>query len=466
MPLEARTELLAKSSITHAFPSPSPSRHRKIPSRMAEDGLTDYERLRQENIRRNEAMLASVRRKAEELSAAIQAAKPKRVRTPGEKPAPLPPSSIVLRSRNPSAEPRSAQLSSSLASSILGSLPPEAKARADDFDAGKELVLKRAHVRRVVNSSIQSLRVLPLADRTVVAAGDKWGNIGFWDVDAASEDQDADGVVFRYVPHKTPVSAIVAHPAAPHKIYSSSYGGEICLMDFVEENFNMVNLWKCPVYSLCQAQDNVKHLYIGDESGDLTLFDERVGKVITTWDAHDDTIESIDFHPKNKHMIATSSTDGSACIWDVRNMKRKEPDSLKVFRLQESAKSAYFSPSGRMLAVTSIMPAASGTVRVFSVDDFEKSHTAEYNNQPSYFLSTFKVIWGWNDTDLYVGNKTKRIDIISVEVNDSGLSAQNSSYLRSQHMASVPCQFSAHPYKVGHLACSSSSGKVFLWTRA
>ncbi|CAM0880087.1 unnamed protein product [Alopecurus aequalis] len=437
---------------------------------MAEDGLTDYERLRQENIRRNEAMLASVRRKAEELSAAIQAAKPKRVRTAGEKPPPLP-SSIVLRSRNPSAEPRSTQLSSSLATSIrrsASSLPPEAgaKTRADDFDAAKELVLKPGHARKVVTSSIQSLRVLPLADRTVVAAGDKMGNIGFWDVDAASEDQDADGVVFRYVPHKTPVSAIVAHPAAPHKIYSSSYRGEICLMDFVEENFNMVHLWKCPVLSLCQAQDNVKHLYIGDESGDLTLFDQRVGKVITTWDAHDDTIESIDFHPENKHMIATSSTDGSACIWDVRNMKRKEPDSLKVFRLQESAQSAYFSPSGRMLAVTSIVPASGGTVRVFSVDDFEKSHTAEYSNQTSYSISTFKVIWGWNDTDLYVGNKTKGIDIISVEINDSGLSAQNSSYLRSQHMTSVPCQFSAHPYKVGHLACSSSGGKVFLWTRA
>ena len=113
----------------------------------------------------------------------------------------------------------------------------------------------------------------------------------------------------------------------------------------------MVHLWKCPVYSLCQAPDSVRCLYFGDESGDLTLFDERVGKVLTTWDVHDDTIESIDFHPENKHMLATSSPDGSACIWDVRNMKRKQPDSLKVFKL-DSAQSAYFSPSGRMLAVT------------------------------------------------------------------------------------------------------------------
>ncbi|CAM0942774.1 unnamed protein product [Alopecurus aequalis] len=436
------------------------SRHRRFPSRMAEDGLTDYERLREENIRRNEAMLASVRRKADELSAAIQSAKPKRVCTPGKKPkAPLP-SSILLRSRNPSAEPRSTQLSSSLASSIrrsASSLPPEAgaKTRADDFDAAKELVLKPGHARRVITSSILSLRVLPLVNRTVVAAGDIWGNIGFWNVHGAS--------VFRYAPHNTPVSAIAAHRAAPHKIYSSSYRGEICLMDFEEENFNMVGVWKCPVYSLCQAQDSARYLYFGDESGDLTLFDERVGKDLTTWDAHGDSINSIDFHPENTHMLATSSTDRTACIWDVRNMKRKQQDSLKVFKLDDSAQSAYFSPSGRMLAVTS--SSRCGTVHVFSVDDFEKSHAVEYNNETDTWPDTFKVTWGWNDTDLYVGNMRMGIDIISVEVNGSGLSAQNTSYLRSQHMASVPCQFSAHPYEVGYLACSNSIGDVFLWTK-
>jgi hypothetical protein len=192
-----------------------------------EDGLTDYERLREENIRRNEAMLASVRRKADELSAAIRSAKPKRPRQPG-KTLDIPASSIVLRSAGLSPayllpEPYSTHLSSSLASSIVGAAKPPpagAKSRADDFDAGKELVLKPAHVRRVVTSSILSMRVLPLVDRTVVAAGDKLGNIGFWDVDGVSEDLygDSAGVLFRYLPHKSAVAAIVVHQAAPQKV--------------------------------------------------------------------------------------------------------------------------------------------------------------------------------------------------------------------------------------------------------
>jgi hypothetical protein len=64
------------------------------------------------------------------------------------------------------------------------------------------------------------MRVLPLVDRTVVAAGDKLGNIGFWDVDGVSEDLygDGAGVLFRYLPHKSAVAAIVVHQAAPQKV--------------------------------------------------------------------------------------------------------------------------------------------------------------------------------------------------------------------------------------------------------
>ena len=213
-------------TVTLPFPRSSLSRHHKIPPRMAEDGLTDYERLRQDNISRNEVMLGSLRRKADELSAAIRSAKPKRAYQ--KRKTPTGPVRSSLRSGGISPvyltpDPRSTRLSPSLASSILGAASPpppeEAKIRADDVDF--DFVLRRAHVRKVVPRCIVSMRVLPLVDRTVVAAGDNLGNIGFWDVDGVSEDQDADGadgVLFRYVPHKTPVSAIVAHPEAPHKV--------------------------------------------------------------------------------------------------------------------------------------------------------------------------------------------------------------------------------------------------------
>lgn len=449
-------------------------------------GLTDYERLREENIRRNEVILASLRRKADELSAAIKSAS-KRGRPsnqPRKKPA-TPTNPAELRrslrlsqlppSHSPDAEPtpgpppvpRSTSFSSSLASSIIEAAslaPPAAKIRADDFDAGKELVLTPANVRKVVPDRILGVRVLPLVDRTVVAAGNKLGNIGFWDVDGMVEDEAGNGAdgVFEYLPHRGPVPAIVAHPAAPQKIYSCSYEGEICLMDLEKESFNMIQLCDYPVYSLCQAPDSPSCLYFGDGNGELKLLDERMGKVSTTWDSHDNTINSIDFHPEKEHMLATSSTDRTARIWDLRRLKRKKEESLKVLKHNRSVQSAYFSPRGHMLATTSL----DDTVRVFCGDDFDRSHIIKHNNQTGRWISTFKAIWGWNDSDLFIGNMKRAIDIISVGGNDSSLSASNSACLESEHMTAIPCRLSAHPYKVGHLACASSGGKVFFWTRA
>ena len=107
-----------------------------------------------------------------------------------------------------------------------------------------------------------------------------------------------------------------------------------------------------PVYSLCQALDSASCLYFGDGNGELKLLDERVGKVSATWDSHHNTINSIDFHPEKKHMLATSSTDRTTCIWDLRRLKKKKEDCLKVLKHSRSVQSAYFSPSGRMLATT------------------------------------------------------------------------------------------------------------------
>ena len=123
-------------------------------------------------------------------------------------------------------KPRSTTFSPALASTILDAVslsPGAAKLRAHDLDAGKELVLTPDNVRTLLPSRILGLLVLPLLDRTVVAAGDKLGNIGFWHADPEPGMVEADGV-FEYLPHTGPVAAIVAHPAMPHKVHDPALG--------------------------------------------------------------------------------------------------------------------------------------------------------------------------------------------------------------------------------------------------
>ncbi|RLM60956.1 hypothetical protein C2845_PM14G07140 [Panicum miliaceum] len=460
----------------------------------AEAGLTDYERRREENIRRNETILASLRRKAAELSASVRPS-PSLKRPKKEQPRARPAGPVVLRRSlrtrgiapgEPSAstgantspatppsptKPRTTRFSSSLASALREATavkpPPRLEGgicAADGFDAGRELVLRSANVRRVVPERILSVRILPLADRTVVAAGNKLGHIGFWDVDGLVEDEgDGDGAdgVFEYFPHRGPVGGIVMHPDAPRKIYSCSYQGEICLMDVEKENFNVIHLCDYPIFSLCQAPNSPSSLYFA-EGNDLKLYDERTGKVSATWNLHDHRINSIDFRPENPYVFATSSTDRTVCIWDMRSMKKKGPEKLKVLEYSRAIQSAYFSPSGNMLATTSL----DDTVQIFNTDNFDESCILKHDNRTGRWLSTFKAIWSWNDNNLFVGNMKRAIDVISVDHSGKSLSASYAAFLESEHMTAIPCRFSLHPYKVGHLAGASSSGKVFLWTRA
>ena len=63
---------------------------------MAEAGLTDYERRREENIRRNETILASLRRQVAELSASVRPS-PSLKRPKKEQPRARPAGPVVLR---------------------------------------------------------------------------------------------------------------------------------------------------------------------------------------------------------------------------------------------------------------------------------------------------------------------------------------------------------------------------------
>ena len=136
------------------------------------------------------------------------------------------------------------------------------------------------------------------------------------------------------------------------QIYSCTHDGDVCLMDVEKEIFNAIYLCDYPAFSLCQAPDNATCLYFGEGNGQLKAFDERVGKVSSKWLLHHDSICSIDINPENPNMLATSSLDSTACLWDLRNMKLLKPESLKVVKHEHSVHSAYFSPSGSFLATT------------------------------------------------------------------------------------------------------------------
>lgn len=136
------------------------------------------------------------------------------------------------------------------------------------------------------------------------------------------------------------------------QMFTCCYDGFIRLMDVEKETFDLAYSSDDSIFSLSQRPHDMNSLYFGEGQGGLSIWDERVGKCSSSWSLHDFRINTIDFNPVNTNMVATSSTDGTACIWDLRNIAADKPQSLKMVSHGRAVQSAYFSPSGSLLATT------------------------------------------------------------------------------------------------------------------
>ncbi|XP_020251708.1 WD repeat-containing protein 76 [Asparagus officinalis] len=337
-------------------------------------------------------------------------------------------------------------------SAMLGSKAGLGQVRGEGFDPRSELGLKPKGSAKVVSERIMSVRFLPFVDRTVVVVGNKIGNLGFWDLDFGEGDG---GGIYVYHPHSGPVSGISVHPFSPRKIFTSSYDGFVRLMDVEKGSFNMLTSSDDAFFSICQWPEDVNSLYIGEGGGMLKVLDEREGKDSNFWQLHEGRINTVDFNPENPHLMATSSSDGLACIWDLRSMKKDKPDVINSVGHGRAVHAAYFSPSGKFLATTSL----DDKVGIASGTDYGELSMVSHYNQTGRWLSAFRAIWGWDDSYVFVGNMKRAIDVISTANNTT------TSLDSPDIMTSIPCRFAAHPYKPGHLAGATSGGKVFLWTK-
>ncbi|KAL2942258.1 WD repeat-containing protein 76 [Bienertia sinuspersici] len=322
----------------------------------------------------------------------------------------------------------------------------------------RSLKLDHTYIARVVPSRIFSIRFFPTTEMTMVVVGNKLGHLGFWDV--RPQNGQEEDVVHLYRPHSAPISGISVHPFTLSKVYSSCYDGLLRMMNIEREKFELIHSGSSGSFSLAQRQNDANSLYFGDGSGGLNMLDARSGNILSCWPLHGGRVNTIDFCPKNSNIMATSSTDGAACIWDLRNMnvkvEDKHPESKALFTLKHAraVHSAYFSPSGSCLATTSL----DDTIGVLSGVNYEDAFMIPHDNWTNRWVSSFRAVWGWDDTHLYIGNMKRRIDVLSVTQKKVVYK------IESSNMSAIPCRYDAHPCNVGMLAGATSGGQVYIWT--
>ncbi|KAI3861051.1 hypothetical protein MKX03_016022 [Papaver bracteatum] len=323
----------------------------------------------------------------------------------------------------------------------------------------ESLILKPENVARVLPKNILNLCFFPCKNRSIVVAGNKAGSLAIWDMDADLKDIEekeeqignGDGI-YLYDPHTAPISGIVIQPISLSKVYTSSYDGCICLMDVEKEAFDMLYSSDDAIFCLSPHPQEAKSLYFGEAQGMINVWDERAGKSSSSCTLHDQRINTIDFHPENTNCLATSSSDGTACIWDLRNINANRPESLKMVEHKKTVHSAYFSPSGNCLATTS----ANDKVGLVRGTNFMDISMVQHNNQVGRWIPSFRAIWGWDDSYLFIGSMKRGVDVISTGY-------RKMVTLESSYISAIPCRFSAHPYKVGMLAGATAGGQVYTW---
>ncbi|KAL6506109.1 hypothetical protein OROHE_022638 [Orobanche hederae] len=189
----------------------------------------------------------------------------------------------------------------------------------------------------------------------MVVVGNKFGDVGFWNADGKEDDGDG---IYLFHPHSGPISGIEIDRFSISKRGSSScYNGFIRMMDVEKEGKRGVNKW-----------------------------DVRAGKSLLSCDLHEDRINTIDFNSENENIIATSSTDGTACIWDLRYMNADKPSPLKTISHKRAVHSAYFSPTGKILATTSI----DDNVGLSSGANYDNTSMVHHYNQTGIWMFKFR----------------------------------------------------------------------------
>lgn len=182
------------------------------------------------------------------------------------------------------------------------------------------------------------------------------------------------------------------------------------MMDVEKEAFDMVYLAEFCIFSMSLSPHDTKSLCFSEGRGLFNKWDLRAGKSSLTCDLHEERINTIDFNSENENIIATSSTDGRACIWDLRLMNKKNLTPLKTVNHEKAVHAAYFSPSGKFLATTRwvfdysfilgnfsaillihiICCSLDDNVGLSSGENYEKTSMVYHYNQTGRWLSKFR----------------------------------------------------------------------------
>ncbi|XP_053572132.1 WD repeat-containing protein 76 [Bombina bombina] len=323
----------------------------------------------------------------------------------------------------------------------------------------KAMTLKEEAVAKVVQNRIFSVAIHPSRSHALVAAGDKWGQVGLWGLDFKSSD---DGVCL-FMPHSRPVSCMSFSAVNAAQLFSLSYDGTVRCGDVSHGVFDEVFRDENDSFSSFDfLSADSKVLLVSHWDASISLVDQRTPG--TSCELHASlsikSVRTVHVHPLQRDLCVVAGAR-DVCIYDIRQLKQKRNQPiLSLPGHTKSVASAYFSPStGNRILTT----CADDCIRVYdssnmgSVAPLLKS--IRHNNNTGRWLTRFRAAWDPKQEDCFVVGSMARPRQIEV-FHESGELLH--SFQNAEFLGSV-CSINAmHPNRQ-LLVGGNSSGRLHVF---
>ncbi|XP_037766046.1 WD repeat-containing protein 76 isoform X1 [Chelonia mydas] len=320
------------------------------------------------------------------------------------------------------------------------------------------MILSEDAVTKVVKNRIFSVAIHPSESRTLVAAGDKSGQIGLWDLNSKSEDG-----VYVFIPHSQPVSCMYFSPFNPVHLLSLSHDGTVRCGDVTRAIFEEVYRSEEKRFSSFDfLANNASTLVVGQWDGDVAIVDRRTPGTSSelTANINSKTTRTVHVHPVNRqYFIAAGAVN--VCIFDTRYLKPNENKPISFLSGHtKSVASAYFSPITGNRVVTTC---ADDMLRVYDTSSLSSTvpvlTAVRHNNNTGRWLTRFRAIWDPKQEDCFVVGSMARPRQIEI-FQDTG--EQLHSFYNVDYLGSVCSINAVHPTK-NILVGGNSSGRLHVF---
>jgi WD40 repeat protein len=335
-----------------------------------------------------------------------------------------------------------------------------------------KLKVNESDVAKVAEHRCCSIWVHPSESKLIVAAGDKSGNIGLWDVDN-DNNIGVDGVIkYRY--HVGNIARIFSFGGSPSVMHSVSYDGTIRSLDLRKDAFtcsftapeSIEDMYYQDASELPSGSGKV---LVGRSDGYVNLIDFRRNNKSYAWTLDVEAkVQSVQVWPTDDNLFLTScsGSEGEISLWDMRkcgNKGSKVKSLATVTGHTKSINAAYASPDGKYV----ISASQDNTLRLWKGWNDGKSTAANitaqrinHDNHTGRWLSTFRPVWDIKHPHAFVigsMSKPRCVEVFTVDGKTEELGAAVT--LRSDPLASVCSRNAVHP-TLDIIAASNSSGRV------